>query len=63
MADWNVRKALRPVPQPYKTWIARAILPFACLVMVPYIAIVEGAGWCKEIAGEVVDAWRDMETW
>lgn len=63
MADWNVKDALRPIPQPYKTWIARAILPLVFLVIVPYAAVVESAGWCKEMAGEVVDAWRDVRTW
>lgn len=63
MAEWNVKHALKRVPQPYKTWVARSVLPFFFVIMVPYAAIAEGAGWCKEMAGEVADAWRDVRTW
>jgi hypothetical protein len=63
MADWNMKKALRSVPQPYKTWIARSTLPFYFIVAVPLCAVVEGAKWCKEIAGEVVYAWREVRHW
>lgn len=63
MADWNAKHALRNVPQPYKTWLGRPLLVIMIIVMLPYAIVTEGGQWCKEVAGEVADAWREIKDW
>ena len=62
MADWNLKRALRPIPQPYKAYVVRMILPFFFLVDILISAAIEGFDWCKEMAEEVAAAWRDVRT-
>jgi hypothetical protein len=63
MSDFSVKRLLRSVPQPYKTWIARALLVPFFVVMVPFAAIVESAKWCAGTAVEIIDAWREVRHW
>jgi hypothetical protein len=58
-----MQDALKPIPQPYKTWVARSLFPFFFAILVPYAAVVEAAGWCKEQSEEVKDAWNDVTDW
>jgi len=59
----TVKDALKPVPQPYKTYLGRAALVVGIPVLVPFAAVVEGADWCKEMYGEIVDAWHGVKEW
>lgn len=44
----SFKRALRRVPQPYKTWVARALLPLFLLVV---------------IAVECIKMWREVREW
>jgi hypothetical protein len=55
--------ALQPVPQPYKTWIARPLFFGSVAILMPYAAAVESAGWCKEVSKEIKDAWDEVKDW
>lgn len=63
MAEWSIKGALKKVPQPYKTWIARIILPFFLVATILIAAVRESAVWCKEMARESADAWREVRSW
>lgn len=63
MAEWNVKRMLRPVPQPYKMWLARIIIPPFMLIEIPLVAITDSYKWCCEIAEEIASVWRDTREW
>jgi hypothetical protein len=63
MAEWNVKHALRDVPQPYKLYIGRTLMPIIFIPALIFAAVTEGFGWCKEMAYEMCDAWREIKEW
>lgn len=51
------------VPHPYRRPLARAIFVPYLFVALTVQAAYDAWNWCGEMAAEVRDCWKDVESW
>lgn len=59
----SFRQLVKPVPQPYKKWLARFVLVVTLIPSVAIVGAIDAAKWLGQVAEEVWDGWKDVARW
>lgn len=58
-----MRRVLRRIPQPYKTWVARAVLPLTFIIIIPFAALYALYDFARDCVEEFDDSWKVCSRW